>query len=163
MNATSNKSNGIIGTSLFVPSATAGDLYEALLDVRSFPRWAPGVRRVEILARVGEPGMVSEWEVSIFGLKRKISSVLEEAEPPTLLCWTYEGRIRGWGRCVIKDRADGALAEFETRLYPTEPILKKLMLMPAARSVTSIHLKRCLVRLGQVVSGDNAPIRVGPL
>lgn len=160
--STTNKGDGIIGASLFVASSTAQDLYEVLLDVRSFPGWAPGVRRVEILARPGEPGMISEWEISAFGLKRKILSVLEEAEPPALLHWTYDGLIQGWGRCDMRDRADGAFAEFRTELYPTEPILGKLMRMPAARSATSGHLKRCLARLGRVVSEDGALVRVGP-
>jgi hypothetical protein len=30
-----------------VPAVTARDLYEAVLDVRDFPSWARGVRRVE--------------------------------------------------------------------------------------------------------------------
>lgn len=157
-----DKSNGIIGASLFVPSSTARDLYEVLLDVRSFPRWAPGVRRVEILAKPGEPGMVSEWEVSVFGLKRQVLSVLEEAESPAFLHWTYDGLVRGWGRCALRNRDDGAFAEFQTELRPTEPMLGKLMRMPAARSATSGHLKRCLARLGRVVSGDGARVRVGP-
>lgn len=158
-----NKSDGFIGASLFVPSSTARELYEVLLDVHSFPRWAPGVRRVEILANAGEPGMVSEWEVSVFGLKRKILSALEEADSSTFLRWTYDGLILGWGQCIIRDRADGVLAEFRTELHPTEPVLGKLMRMPGARSATSLHLKRCLTRLGRVVSGDEARVRVGPL
>lgn len=163
MSAAPNKSDGIVEASLFVPSSTACDLYEVLLDVRSFSKWAPGVRRVEILANPGQPGMLSEWEVSAFGLKRKILSVLEEADSPTFLRWTYDGLILGWGQCVVRDRADGALAEFRTELHPAEPILGKLMRMPGARSATSLHLKRCLTRLGRVISGDEARVRVGSL
>ena len=140
----------------------AKDLYEAVLDVRSFPRWAPGVRHVEVLARAGEPGMVSMWEVSVFGLKKKILSILEEAESSTCLRWTYDGPVRGWGQCSIKDWSDGALAEFRTELHPTEPILRKVMQMPATKSATSSYLRRCLVRLGRAVSGDGARVRVGP-
>jgi hypothetical protein len=155
-----NTTTETIGASLFVPS-TARDLYDIVLDVRSFPRWATGVRRVEVLERVGEPGMISEWEVSVFGLKRKIRSVLEEAESPELLRWTYDGFVHGWGQCVIRDWGDGALAEFRTELRPTEPILGKLMRMPAARSTASGHLKCCLARLGRAVSGDGSRVRVG--
>lgn len=130
--------------------------------MRSFPGWAPGVRHVEVLARAGEPGMVSMWEVSIFGLKKKILSVLEEAESSTLLRWTYEGPVWGWGQCAVRDWAGGALAEFRTELHPTEPILQKLMRMPAAKSVASSYVKRSLARLGRVVSGDDTRVRVGP-
>ena len=154
-------SSEIIGASLFVPSP-ARDLYEVLFDVQRFPSWALGVRRVEILTRAGEPGMVSEWEVSVFGMKRKIFSVLEEAESPAFLRWTYDGLVRGWGQCTIKDRGDGALAEFRTELHPTEPVLQKLMRMPAVKSAAPGHLKRCLARLGRAVSADGARVRVGP-
>ncbi|MDP8951000.1 MAG: hypothetical protein M3N18_01980 [Actinomycetota bacterium] len=133
-----------------------------MLDVCSFPGWAPGVRNVEVLARAGEPGMVSVWKVSVFGLKKKILSVLKEAGSSAFLRWTYEGPVRGWGQCAIRDWSDGALAEFRTELHPTEPILRKLMQMPATKSATSSYLRRCLVRLGRAVSGDAARIRVGP-
>ncbi|HZC19882.1 MAG TPA: SRPBCC family protein [Rubrobacteraceae bacterium] len=160
--ATVNKmSSEVIGASLFVPS-TARGLYEVLFDVQSFPSWAPGVRRVEVLEGAGEPGMISEWEVSIFGMKKKILSVLEEAESPTFLRWTYDGLVRGWGQCAIKGWGDGTLAEFHTELHPLEPILGKLMRMPATKGAASRHLKRCLARLGRVVSGDDPRIRVGP-
>jgi hypothetical protein len=155
------KSNKVIGARLIVP-ASAWDLYEAVLDVRNFPRWAPGVRRVEVLEGAGEPGMVSEWEVSILGIKKKISSVLEEAEAPALLCWSYDGLVRGWGQCVIEDWGDGALAEFRTELHPTEPILEKLMWMPTMQCAISSHVRRSLARLGQVVSGSGVRVQVDP-
>ena len=150
-----------LGASVFVP-VSPERLYETVLDVRSFPRWAPGIRHVEVLEGAGGPGMVSEWEISFFGLKRKILSVLEEAESPELLHWTYDGLVRGWGQCAIKDWGDGALAEFRTELQPVEPILEKLMRMPAVKSAVSSHLKRSLAQLGRVVSGDSARVRVGP-
>lgn len=150
-----------IGASLFVP-ASARDLYEVVLDVQNFPRWAPGVRRVEVLEGAGGRGMVSEWEVSFLGVKRNILSVLEEAESPALLRWTYEGAVRGWGRCTIRDRGDGAVAEFRTELRPKEPGLEKLMRMPAVKGVASNHLKRCLARLGHIVLGDSRRVLVGP-
>jgi hypothetical protein len=151
-----------LGASVFVP-VPPERLYETVLDVRSFPRWAPGVRRVEVLEGAGEPGMVSEWEISFLGFKRKILSVLEEAEAPRSLCWTYDGLVCGWGQCAIKDWDDGALAEFRTELRPAESTLEGLMRTPAVRSAATCHLKRCLARLGQVVSGDGGRVRVGPL
>ena len=158
-----NMGNGIIGANLFVP-APAHDLYEVVLDVKGFPKWAPGVRRVEITQGMVGAGMVSEWEVSLLGVRRKISSVLEEAEPPRFLRWTYEGLIRGWGECSIKSWGDSALAEFKTELCPTEPALEKLMRTVPFRNIATHHLKRCLTRLGQeVVSGNRGRVRVGPL
>jgi hypothetical protein len=154
--------NGTIGASLFVP-VPAWELYEAVLDVRSFPGWASGVRRVEVIEGPLGPGMVSEWEVSVLGLRRRISSTLVEAEAPRLLRWTYEGPVCGWGECAIKDRGEGALAEFKTELRPAEPVLEKLTSSLPARNVAHNHLKRCLTRLGRVVSENGGGVRVGPL
>ena len=131
--------------------------------MRSFPGWASGVRRVEVIEGPLGPGMVSEWEVSVLGLRRRISSTLVEAEAPRLLRWTYEGPVRGWGECTIKDRGEGALAEFKTELRPAEPVLEKLTSSLPARNVAHNHLKRCLTRLGRVVSENGGGVRVGPL
>jgi hypothetical protein len=135
-----------------------------VLDVRSFPDWAPGVRRVELVEGPLGPGMVSEWEVSVLGLRWRISSTLVEAEAPRLLRWTYEGPIRGWGECAIKkDRGDGTLAEFRTELRPAEPVLERLTGSLPARNAAHNHLKRCLARLGRAVSENGGGVRVGPL
>ncbi|MDQ3911243.1 MAG: SRPBCC family protein [Actinomycetota bacterium] len=146
-----------------MPAVTAQDLYEAVLDVKSFPSWAPGVRRVEIVEGLAGPGMVSEWEVSILGVRRSVLSTLKEAESPALLRWTYDGLVCGWGECVIKDGGGCTLAEFRTELRPTEPTLEKLMRMLPTKSTATSHLKRCLVRLGQTVSGNAKGVRVGTL
>jgi uncharacterized membrane protein len=153
--------SGIVGASLFVPSP-ARKLYDVVLDVRNFPSWAPGVRSVEVLKGPVGPGMVSEWEVSVLGLRRRISSVLVEAEDPRFLCWTYEGAISGHGECVIQDLGHGSLAEFKTQLSPAEPVLQGLARTLLAKNAARIHLKRCLARLGQIVSGDGDAVRVGP-
>lgn len=144
-----------------VPSP-AYDLYEAVLDVRNFSAWAPGVRRVEVLKGYGEPGMVSEWEVCFLGLKRRFLSELVEADSPALLRWTYEGLVGGWGQCVIRAHGESTLAVFQTELWATEPHLKKLMGMRPAREAASTHLKRCLSQLGRMVSEDASQVRVGP-
>jgi hypothetical protein len=150
-----------LGASVFVP-VPPEKLYETVLDVRNFPRWAAGVRRVEVVQGPLGPGMVSEWDISFLGLRRRISSILEEAESPALLRWTYDGLVRGWGQCAIRDWSDGALAEFGTELWSVEPSLQKLMLTSLARNAASSQLKRCLARLGRLVSGDSARVRVGP-
>ena len=85
-----------MGANVFIP-APASQLYETLLNVRSFPRWVPAVRRVEILEGPIGPGMVSEWEVSALGIRKRVQSVLEVAEDDEFLRWSYEGPVRGWG------------------------------------------------------------------
>ena len=160
LSKTTNATNAVIGASLLVPSP-AHDLYEVMLDVRNFPAWAPGVRRVEVLQGYGQPGMVSEWEICFLGLKRRFLSVLEEAESPALLRWSYDGLVGGWGQCVIREHGESALAVFQTELWATEPHLKKLIRMWPAREAASTHLKRCLAQLGRMVSGDGSQVRVG--
>ena len=156
----SKTTNAVIGACLLV-LCPAQDLYDVMLDARSFPRWAPGVRRVEVLEGHGQPGMVSEWEICFLGLQRSFLSVLEEAHSPALLRWTYDGLVGGWGQCVIREQGESALAVFQTELWATEPYLKKLMRMWPVREAATTHLKRCLAQLGHMVSEDGSQVRVG--
>ena len=152
----------MVGASVFAP-VPAERLYEAVLDVRSFPAWAPGVRRVEVLAGGGEPGMLSEWEISLLGLRRRVRSVLEEVEAPNYLRWTYDGPVKGWGECFVEHVGDGSLAEFKTALCPADPLLAELARSASVRGAARGHLKRSLVRLGRLVAGDHASVSVGAL
>ena len=153
--------NAVIGASLLVPSP-AHDLYEVMLDVRNAPTWAPGVRRVEVLEGYGQPGMVSEWEICFLGLKRRFLSVLEEAESPALLRWSYDGLVGGWGQCLIREQGESALALFQSELWATEPHLRQFMRMRSVHEAALAHLKRCLAHLGTMVSEDTSQVRVGP-
>jgi hypothetical protein len=152
----------VIGASVFAP-VTPRDLFEAVRDVRRFPEWAVGVRRVEVLNKPGQAGMLSEWEVSFLGIRKKVSSVLEEIEHFEYLRWSYDGPVTGWGECAIKEWADGTLAEFRTGLAPADPRLEGLMHSSLAKNAASGQLRRSLVRLGRRVSGDEGRVRVGPL
>lgn len=154
-------SSEVVAASLFVP-VPPRELYEVVLDVRNFPSWAPGVRRVEVLKGPVGPGMVSEWEIYVLGLRRKVSSVLVHAEDPKFLCWTYEGPVSGYGECAIQDLGHGSLAEFKTEMRPAEPALQGLSRTLPARNAARSHLKRCLARLGQLVAGNGDAVRVGP-
>ena len=161
--ATSNKTGGIeLGAAVFAPAAP-GDFYEAVLDVRGFPAWAPGVRRVEVISGEGAAGMLSEWEVSFLGLRKTVRSVLEQAEGPSRLRWTYEGLVGGWGACSIEPVGDGALAQFRTALSPVDPSLAVLARGATARGAARTHLRRSLSRLGRLVAGDEARVLVGPV
>jgi uncharacterized membrane protein len=161
--APSNKMQGtVIAASVFT-SVPAERLYEALRDVRGFPRWAPGVRRVEVIRGLGEQGMLSEWEVSFLGLRKKIWSVLEEAVPQTFLRWSYEGTITGWGECELRSSSGGwTLAEFRTELELEEAWLRPLVHSAAVKEAARRHLRRTLLRLGQLVTGDGERFVVGP-
>lgn len=124
MNSTvENEPEGLsLGASVFVP-VPAARLYEALLDVRNFPCWAPSVRRVEVLEGGPGTGMVSEWELSVLGMRKRVLSLLETADSSGRLRWTYEGPVHGWGACVLRERGCGTVADFSTELHVTEPVL----------------------------------------
>lgn len=154
----SNKSQTtVIAASVFT-SVPAERLYEAVRDVRAFPRWAPGVRHVEVIdakGGLGEQGMLSEWEVSFLGLRKKIRSVLEEAVPQTLLRWSYEGPITGWGECELRGSCSGwTLAEFRTELRIEDAWLRSLVHSTPVKEAAQGHLRRSLTRLGGLVTGD---------
>lgn len=151
----------VIGASVFT-LATPDAFYEAVRDVRSFPDWAPGVRRVEVLAGSGGPGMLSEWEVSFLGLRKKVRSVLEEAGRPGFLRWSYDGPVEGWGECAIRERGVGTLAEFRTGIVPADQRLVSLMGSSMARGAASSQLRRALQRLGHLVAPDGGQVIVGP-
>lgn len=157
-----NLSETAVGASVFAPVAPE-DFYAAVLDVNSFPAWAPGVRRVEVLSGEGEAGMLSEWEVSLLGLKKKVLSVLEEAEAPYRLRWSYEGPVEGWGECSIDAVGGGAVAAFRTALAPADPLLARLARSGSARGAANSHLRRSLLKLGALTSGDQAGVLVGPV
>ena len=140
-----------VGASLFAP-VPPERIYGLVRDVRGFPLWAPGVRRVEVLHEPEGPGMTSNWEVSFLGIRKTIRSVLEEDEFPHYLRWTYDGPVEGWGECEISALGNGAIAKFKTELYPREAALKALMQTSAARSAATTHLRRALAKLGQTVS-----------
>ena len=150
-----------MAAAVFAPVAPE-DFYAAVLDVRGFPAWAPGVRRVDILSGEGETGMLSEWEVSFLGFRKRVLSVLEEAEAPSWLRWTYDGPVEGWGECSVEGTGDGAVAVFETELAPADPFLAGLARGASVKSASRSHLKRSLLRLGQLVAGDAARVLVGP-
>jgi uncharacterized membrane protein len=161
--APSNKMQGaVIGASVFT-SVPAHRLYEAVRDVRGFPRWAPGVRHVEVIRGFGEQGMLSEWEVSFLGLRKKIWSVLEEAVPQTFLRWSYDGSITGWGECELRSSSGGwTLAEFRTELELEDAWLRSLVHSAPVKEAAQGHLRRSLARLGELVTNDGGRFVVGP-
>ena len=152
-----------MAAAVFAPVAPE-DFYMAVLDVRGFPAWAPGVRRVGVLSGEGGAGMLSEWEVSFLGFGKTVRSMsAEEAENPSRLRWTYGGPVEGWGGCSIERVGECALASFRTALAPTVPLLASLTQSAVARGAARTHLKRSLSRLGRLVAGDDARVLVGPV
>jgi len=161
--AISNKTGRMeLGAAVFAPVAPEA-FYEAVLEVRGFPAWAPGVRRVGVLSGEGGAGMLSEWEVSFLGFTKKVYSELLVAESPSRLRWSYGGPVEGWGGCSVEPVGEGTLASFRTALAPADPLLAYLARGAAARGAARTHLRRSLSRLGRLVAGDDARVMVGPV
>ncbi|TCJ18083.1 SRPBCC family protein [Rubrobacter taiwanensis] len=157
-----------IGASLLVPTAPER-VYAAVLDAQRFPEWAAGVRGVEILRQSeppNSPGMVSEWEVSVLGVRRRVVSVLEETEAPRHLRWSYVSVLDGWGECRIRPNGSGTLVEFATEFRVCEPHVERLLRSPISENVMRHYLQRSLLRLGEISLPDGQGrdgVRVGPL
>ena len=148
-----------LGARVFIP-APVSQLYETLLDVRNFPRWVPVVRQVKVLEGPIGSGMISEWEISALGTRRRVRSVLEVAEDAEFLRWSYEGSVEGWGECRLQERRDGTLARFTTEVHVTEPVLRRLVCRLPVRSLANSQLKRSLAGLGKFVCAPNADDRI---
>src|SRR4028119_1633664 len=73
VSTTNNFGQMELGAAVVAPVAPE-DFYEAVLDVRGFPAWAPSVRRVGGLSGEGRAGMLSEGEVSFLGFTTKVLS-----------------------------------------------------------------------------------------
>lgn len=123
---------------------------------------------MEILSQPDHPGpgMVSEWEGSLLGIRRAVVSVLEFAEAPHYLRWSYISLLWGWGECCIGSQGEGALIEFSTEVHINESHLDRLLDTPLARNVMCYYLRHSLRRLGEIslpegVNKDR--IKIGPL
>lgn len=107
--------------------------------------------------------MVSEWEISALGVTKRVRSVLEVADPPGFLRWSYTSPLRGWGRCVVRERDGGALAEFSTEIVVEEPRLRALARRLPVRGVAVTYVRRALAGLGRAVCAGDDRVLVGPL
>ncbi len=100
--------------------------------------------------------MVSEWEVSALGIKKRVQSVLEVAEDDEFLRWSYAGFVQGWGECRLWERGDGTLARFATSIYVAEPMLRRLACRSSVRSLANSQLRRSLAGLGKFIRDPDA-------
>lgn len=89
--------------------------------------------------------------------------MLEVAQPPAPLGWTYARPVEGWGECEFASSAGWTLAEFRTDLRPRDARLGHLMRSALVREAARRHLRQSLVRLGRLVTGEGGRFVVGPL
>ena len=90
--------------SYLVSGVEAERIFTALLDVRSFPEWAAGLRHSRALDAAGEvapeeirPGVRMEFTLSAAGITHRVVSSVTVVEPPRRREWRYAEGARGSG------------------------------------------------------------------
>ena len=115
--------------SYLVSGSSRERIFAALLDVRRFPEWALGLRRVRVLANVkGEtetsevrPGAALEFTLSAAGLTHRVVGTITEVVAPHRLEWRYAEGARGiahrpFFRRLTEDLLRHSIRRFERHL-----------------------------------------------
>jgi len=140
--------------SYLVSGVEAEKIFTALLDVRTFPEWAAGVRRARALDPTGEaetlhvrPGVRLEFILSAAGLTHKVASDVTVVEPPHRLEWTYIEGALGGGGWLVEEEAPGAIRITIATDYRIRPSwLDKVAHKPFFRRLTEDLLRRSMRR-----------------
>ena len=85
-----------MAAAVFAPVAPE-DSYEAVIDVRGFPAWEPGVRRVEVLSGEGGPGCSPSGRSRSSVSARGSSACWRRRSSRPGCAGTYDGPVEGWG------------------------------------------------------------------
>jgi uncharacterized membrane protein len=140
--------------SYIVSGIAAERVFDALLDVQSFPEWAVGLRRCRALDPAGvaetqdlRPGVRLEFTLSAAGLTHEVASILMVVEPPRRLEWNYVEGALGGGGWLIEQEAPGAVRMTISTDYRIRPAwLDRLAHKPFFRRLTEDLLKRSMRR-----------------
>ena len=133
-------------------------VFAALLDIRSFPKWAVGLREVRALDVRGleaaeiVPGTALEFVLSAAGFTHTVVSEITAVEPPRRLEWRYvRGAIGSGGWYVEENGADTVEMTLATdyRVKPTW--LNTIAHRPFFRGLTEDLLKRSIRRFEQEI------------
>jgi ribosome-associated toxin RatA of RatAB toxin-antitoxin module len=140
--------------SYLVSGVKAEKIFAALLDVKTFPEWAAGVRRSRALDPTGKretlnvrPGVKLEFTLSAAGLTHKVVSDVTLVEPPRRLEWTYIEGALGGGGWLVEEEAPGAIRITIATDYRVRPSwLDRLAHKPFFRRLTEDLLRRSMRR-----------------
>ncbi len=97
--------------SYLVSASSQERVFAALLDVRRFPEWALGLRRVRVLEDVTSetetsevrPGAALEFTLSAAGLTHRVLGTITVVEAPHRLEWRYVKGAAGSGGWLIEE------------------------------------------------------------
>jgi uncharacterized protein YndB with AHSA1/START domain len=129
-------------------------IFTALLDVRQFPEWARGLRRVRVLNTVGaaetsevRPGAALEFTLSAAGLTHRVVGTVTVVEPPHRLEWRYTEGATGSGGWLLEDVGPDTVRLMLSTDYAVKPAwLDRIAHRPFFRELTEDLLRRSLRR-----------------
>jgi uncharacterized protein YndB with AHSA1/START domain len=131
-------------------------IFAALLDVRRFPEWALGLRRVRVLvdatsgAETSEvrPGVALEFTLSAAGLTHRVVGTVTAVDPPYRLEWRYAEGATGSGGWLLEGAAGQGIVRLtlstDYRITPTW--LDGIAHRPFFRGLVEELLRRSICR-----------------
>jgi uncharacterized protein YndB with AHSA1/START domain len=140
--------------SYLVSGSSRERIFAALLDVRRFPEWALGLRRVRVLntEKVAEtsevcPGVGLEFTLSAAGLTHRVVGTVTAVEPPQRLEWRYTEGAEGSGGWLLEDAGPGTVRLTLSTDYTVKPAwLDGIAHRPFFRGLTEDLLRRSIRR-----------------
>jgi uncharacterized protein YndB with AHSA1/START domain len=140
--------------SYLVSGSSRERIFAALLDVRRFPEWALGLRRVRVLntERVAEtsevrPGVGLEFTLSAAGLTHRVVGTVTAVEPPQRLEWRYTEGAVGSGGWLLEDAGPDTVRLTLSTDYTVKPAwLDGIAHRPFFRGLTEDLLRRSIRR-----------------
>lgn len=142
------------------------EIFAALLDVRRFPDWALGLRRVRVLDAADQeaggpetgtirPGTGLEFTLSAAGLTHEVRSRVFLVEPPCRLRWRYTKGAEGVGGWLLEDAGTGTVRMTLSTDYRVNPAwLNKIAHRPFFRRLTEDLLRRSMRHFEEHLKGN---------
>ena len=138
-------------------------LFAGLLDVRRFPEWALGLRRVRVLEATTKketaevrPGVALEFTLSAAGLTHSVVGTVTVVEAPHRLEWRYTEGATGSGGWLLEEVGPRALRLTLSTDYTVKPAwLDRLAHRPFFRRLTEDLLRRSIRRFERYLEASH--------
>ena len=130
-------------------------IFAALLNVRRFPEWALGLRRVRLLEAVTSetetsevrPGAALEFTLSAAGLTHRVVGTVTTVESPHRLEWRYAEGATGSGGWFLEDAGQDKVRLTLSTDYRIKPAwLDRIAHRPFFRGLVEDLLRRSIHR-----------------
>jgi uncharacterized protein YndB with AHSA1/START domain len=140
--------------SYLVSGSSRERIFAALLDVRRFPEWALGLRRVRVLDATSKketsevrPGVALEFTLSAAGLTHRVVGTVTVVEPSHRLEWRYAEGATGSGGWLLEDIGPGTVRLTLSTDYTVKPAwLDRIAHRPFFRGLVEDLLRRSIRR-----------------